>query len=394
MKILQIIRGLDIGGDSGGAEVFGIKLARELNKLPDCQVWICAFFSVGTETENAWLEQLNNEGIKTFFVSEWGGYNNLKKFVKGIRNLTANISKINIDVCHSHFHLGTLAAVFLKLFKYTKTAYRTAHIRKEWVKGRWTWILSPVFMKHIFPKYLNGEIGVSKAVCDYLIQRNPGRIDPRKIHLIYNGIDVNNFLEKSQQPLEAIEKNVLCQSNHNIGCVGRLTDQKGYPYIIEAMSELRKIIPDITLNIAGDGIMKPDLENLVANYNLEDKVRFLGLRNDVPALMRHWDLFVLPSLWEGFPTVIMEAMLINLPVIATNIPGTNELVLDQQTGLLVPPKDPKALTESIVKMFSQDSLRKRLVENARKYVYQFSMKNIAREYHDLYTQHLMNEIVK
>ena len=84
VNVLQIIRGLDIGGDSGGAELFGIKLARELNKIPGCKVWICAFYSVGTATEKEWLQRLNGEGIHTFFASEWGGYNNFRKFAKGL----------------------------------------------------------------------------------------------------------------------------------------------------------------------------------------------------------------------------------------------------------------------------------------------------------------------
>jgi len=390
MEILQIIKGLDIGGDSGGAELFGIKLARELNKMPNINVLICAFYSVGTETEKIWLENLNKEGINTFFISEWGGYNNINKFVKGIHHLISSISDIHLDVCHSHFQLGTLACVILKFLKYSKTAYRTSHIRKEWNQGKWTWALSPIFMKRIFPNYLDGEIGVSKAVCNYLINRRPGKLNKSKIHLIYNGIDVKQFREKSQQPLPKSDLLLLNQSKHNIGCVGRLTEQKGYPYIIEAMSELIQSIPDAKLHIAGDGELKADLEKKVVDLNLEDHIKFLGLKNNIAALMRHWDLFVLPSLWEGFPTVIMESMLSGVPVIASNIPGTNELVVHQETGLLVPPKDSKALANCIVNIFNQDSLRNNLAENAKIHVLQFSMENIAQTYHKLYIKHLMN----
>jgi len=390
MKILQIIKGLDIGGDSGGAELFGIKLARELNKMPNINVLICAFYSVGTETEKIWLENLNKEGINTFFVSEWRGNNNINKFFKGMRNLISCISNNHLDVCHSHFQLGTLAVVILKFLKFTKTAYRTSHIRKEWNHGKWTWALSPIFMKRIFPNYLDGEIGVSKAVCDYLINRRPGKINKSKIHLIYNGIDVKQFREKSRLPLPERDLQLLNQSKHNIGCVGRLTEQKGYPYIIESMSELTQSIPDVKLHIAGDGELKADLEKLVVDSNLVDNIKFMGLKNNVPALMHNWDLFVLPSLWEGFPTVVMEAMLSGVPVIATDIPGTNELVMHQETGLLVPPKDSSALSNSIEKIFFQDSLRKKLIENAKKHVLQFSMEIIAQTYHNLYIKNLMN----
>ncbi len=179
-----------------------LKLARELNKLPNCQVRICAFYSVGTETEKKWQKDLQDEGIPTFFVSEWKGYNNFNKFIKGVRKLIAEIADYHPDVAHSHFQLGTLAAVILKFFKKTKTAYRTSHIRKEWDKGKWTWMLFPMFINRIFPNYLDGEIGVSQAVCDYLVSRRPDKIDSDKIHLIYNGIDIDEITDKGKEALK------------------------------------------------------------------------------------------------------------------------------------------------------------------------------------------------
>jgi glycosyltransferase involved in cell wall biosynthesis len=384
IRVLQIIKGLDIGGDSGGAELFGIKLARELNKIPECEVWICAFYSVGTKTENDWCKKLNREGINTFFVSEWGGYNNPGKFSKGLINLIKGISRLNLDVCHSHFQLGTLASVTLKCLGYTKTAYRTSHIRKEWDIGKWTWLLSPMFIKRIFPKYLDGEVGVSRAVRDYLLIRRPGKIDESKIHLIYNGIDVNQIREASLRLLNESDLVSFEQSTFIIGCVGRLAEQKGYPYIFEALPKIINHIPDCILQVAGDGELKYELHEMVQDLNLSDHVKFLGLRNDIPALMRQWDVFVLPSLWEGLPTVVMESMVCGVPVIATDIPGTNELVIDHETGILVPVKNPEFLADAIIKIYQNPVLRSTLVENARQHVKNFSMENIAKEYHAVF----------
>jgi len=384
IKVLEIIRGLDIGGDSGGAELFGIKLARKLNEIPQCEVWICAFFSVGTKTENNWLDKLNDEGIKTFFVSEWGGTNNIKKFTKGIINLLRVIKDEKFDVAHSHFQLGTLVAVILKLLRYSKTSYRTAHIRKEWDYGKWTWILSPFFIKRIFPSYLNGEVGVSKAVCDYLQDRRPGKIDQSKIHLIYNGIDVDDILNQNNKAIDINDPANNKQNQFIIGCVGRLTEQKGYPYIFQAIPEIIKYIPNCFLQIAGDGELREELIKQVNQLGITNYVAFLGLRKDVPSLMRQWKIFVLPSLWEGLPTVVMEAMVCEVPVIATDIPGTNELVLNNETGLLIPEKDPNSLAQAIVKISSNDELRTRIIKNARHHVINFSMQSIASQYYQLF----------
>jgi glycosyltransferase involved in cell wall biosynthesis len=388
INILQIIRGLDIGGDSGGAELFGVKLAQELNKNPHCDVWICAFFRVGTKTEQDWCEKLNDEGIKTFFVSEWGGYNNFRQFHKGIRTLISKISQIKLDVCHSHFQLGTLAAVILKRFGYTKTAYRTSHIRKEWDYGKWTWFLSPIFIKRIFPSYLDGEIGVSKAVYDYLINRRPKKLDPSKIHLIHNGIDINKIEQESKEPLKETTGESIARKGRIIGCVGRLAEQKGYPYIFRAMQTVITHYSDCVLQIVGDGELNVELHQMVADLNLVEHVEFLGLRSDVPALMRTWYVFVLPSLWEGFPTVVMEAMICNVPVIATDIPGTNELVIHEKTGLLVPTKEVESLTDAIIRIFKHPDLRNRLVIEAKKHAEKFNMENIAESYYQLFLDNM------
>lgn len=388
IRILQIIKGLDIGGDSGGAELFGIKLAQELNRIQGCEVLICAYFSVDTVVENEWLSKLNDEGINTFFVSEWGGYNNLSKFLKGLSNLKKKISNLDIDVCHSHFQLGTLATVILKFLGYVKTAYRTAHIRKEWNLGKWTGFLYPLFIRRIFPNYLNAEIGVSQAVCNYLVERLPKKADTSKIHLIYNGIYINKISDESNIPISNLDFAKKKENEFIIGCVGRLTDQKGYPYILKAMPKLISQIPNCLLHIAGDGELSDKLLEMVGNLGINENVKFLGLRNDVPSLMKQWDIFVLPSLWEGLPTVVMEAMICGVPVIATDIPGTDELVIDKNTGLLVPERDPDRLADAIIYFYQNPDFANQMAKNASEHVEKFSMQNITSQYYKLFTSHL------
>lgn len=384
IKVLQIIKGLDIGGDSGGAELFGIKLAQALKQRGDCEVMICAFYSVHTRVEQKWFEELNDKGIKTFFVSEWAGYNHPHRYYRGLRKLISIIKKEQIDVAHSHFQQGSLTAVILKRFGYSRKAFRTAHICHEWDKGKWTWLLSPLFMDRIFPNYLDGEVGVSQAVCDHLTSRRGGKVEKSKTHLIFNGIDISQVLEKSMVPLDTETQALLPADRLIIGCVGRLTEQKGYPFILQAMAAVIKSRPDCLLAIAGDGELRPELEKQTQDLGISDHVKFLGLCNDIPALMRQWDIFVLSSLWEGLPTVILEAMACDLPVIATDIPGTNELVEDKHTGLLVPQKDPEALAEAILSLLRYPQLRDDLVKNARKQLEQYDIKTIAEQYWNLY----------
>ncbi len=383
IRILQIIKGLDIGGDSGGAELFGVKLARELNKNKQIKVIICAFYSVGTKTEKEWLHLLNKEGIQTFFVSEWGGNNNLKKYFKGIKNLITMFYKDRVDISHSHFQLGSLTAVLLKFLGISKFAFRTSHIRKEWDNGKMTWFLNPLFIRFIFPKYLDGEIGVSEAVVNYLKARKTRNLDERKIHLIYNGINIQEIIELSNET-EKIEIIKTIPKPLIIGAVGRLSEQKGYPFLIEAMKLVSMKINNVKLFIIGEGELRDELLELTKVLNLTDHISFLGLKINVPSILKNFDLFVLSSLWEGLPTVVMEAMVCSVPVIATNIPGTRELIEDGKTGFLVDPQDVDGLASKMIEVLQNESLRISVSEKAFNQVQKFDMDEICKEYLKVY----------
>jgi glycosyltransferase involved in cell wall biosynthesis len=124
--------------------------------------------------------------------------------------------------------------------------------------------------------------------------------------------------------------------------VARLDAQKGIAHLVEAAA----MVPDVIFAIAGDGPDRAALETRTAELGLESRVRFLGHRRDVPALLAIADLFVLPSLYEGLPLSVLEAMAAGVPVVATAIGGTDEVV-SSATGTLVPPADPRALAEGI-----------------------------------------------
>jgi glycosyltransferase involved in cell wall biosynthesis len=144
---------------------------------------------------------------------------------------------------------------------------------------------------------------------------------------------------------------------------GRFHRQKGVRYLLEAFVLLKERYSSdfpLLLLLAGDG---PEREALEAKFGnvLGDSCRFLGHREDMPDLLAATDLFVLPSLWEGCPMVILEAWAAGVPVIATDVPGTRDLIRDGENGLLVPPKDPVALAEAIERLWKDPPLREQLV---------------------------------
>ncbi len=128
---------------------------------------------------------------------------------------------------------------------------------------------------------------------------------------------------------------------------GRLAQQKGVDDLIAAIDLVQYIVPELRVLIVGDGPMRAQLEATTAAFRLGGMVHFTGHRDDVPRLLAAADLLVLPSLYEGLPNVVLEAMRFARPVVATAAPGTTEVVVDGQTGLLVPLRDPPALAQAI-----------------------------------------------
>jgi glycosyltransferase involved in cell wall biosynthesis len=141
---------------------------------------------------------------------------------------------------------------------------------------------------------------------------------------------------------------------------GRLAPQKGVADLIAALDLLHYGMPELRTLIVGDGPLRAQLEELTHAYQLENAVRFLGHRNDVPRLLAAADLLVLPSLYEGLPNVVLEAMRFAKPVVATAAPGTTEVVENGRTGLLVPPGDPPALAQAIRTVLRDPELARQL----------------------------------
>ena len=146
---------------------------------------------------------------------------------------------------------------------------------------------------------------------------------------------------------------------------GRLAPQKGVADLIAALDLLQHVRPDVRALIVGDGPLRQTLEDTAHAFDLDGMVKFLGHRDDVPRLLAAADLLVLPSLYEGLPNVVLEAMRFAKPVVATAAPGTTEVVADGQTGLLVPRRDPPALAEALRTVIQDRDLARRLGAGGR-----------------------------
>ena len=181
-----------------------------------------------------------------------------------------------------------------------------------------------------------------------------------KIEVIYNGLDLAEFDARAAAGVSAPTPQ---QRGAVIGVVGRLDEQKGHPWLLRAMALLDRDETDLW--VVGHGPAEGRLRAEAADLGLAN-VHFLGQRDDVPALLRQMDILALPSLWEGMPNAVMEAMAASLPVVATAVHGTPELVDDGVTGILAPARNVSALCAALRRLLDDGDLRRRMGEAGRR----------------------------
>jgi glycosyltransferase involved in cell wall biosynthesis len=199
----------------------------------------------------------------------------------------------------------------------------------------------------------------SEAVKHDTIQREG--VDSSRIRVVYNGIDVSQYDCAPDPELRASLQ--IPSKAPVVGVVANLIHYKGHRFLLEAAQQVLRGCPSVKFLLIGDGPYRMNLEALAKDLGLEKSVTFLGRRQDVPRLLALMDLLVLPSLEEGFPNAILEAMAAGKPVVATRVGGVQEAVLHNTTGLLVAPRDVLALSEAIHSLLG-DSIRARAMGRA------------------------------
>jgi glycosyltransferase involved in cell wall biosynthesis len=199
--------------------------------------------------------------------------------------------------------------------------------------------LSERWQQRLMANGVHRTIAVSQEVADRL--HETFGIPRQQMEIVYNAIPFERF-DRPANPLLRAE--LAGPGQHPVVLtVARLDDQKGHPTLLEAAAHL----PDLRFVLAGAGNRRAALEAQAADLGIGDRVLFLGHRQDIPDLLASCDLFVLPSLYEGLPLSILEAMAAGKPVIGMAVGGTDEAVIHGETGLLVPPNDPLALAAAM-----------------------------------------------
>jgi glycosyltransferase involved in cell wall biosynthesis len=274
--------------------------------------------------------------------------------VRGAIRLARTVRQRKIDVLHSHMFRASLFASPIGTLCGVPVIIETTHVRETWRKG---WFKSKFIVDRAVSHLIDRYIAVSEANSRYLIGQKG--IPEKKVSVIQNGCSIERVDPARAHP-EGIRGSLgFSKSDLVLLVMARLEPQKGHRILLQALSLLRAEFPSIRLICLGTGALKDELTKTVRDLGLENIVRFVGFRSNVGDWLAAVDIGVLPSFYEGLPLTAVETLAAGIPLVATAVDGTPEVVIDGETGHLVPPGDPAAMAEAIGRLARQPELRRK-----------------------------------
>lgn len=283
---------------------------------------------------------------------------------------------MQVDVIHSHNTQPLVDGTIGAMLAGVRTVVHTDHARS--FPDKFRYMLAEWALSH----YVYRMVGVSAHTSQNLIRYE--HIAPRRIVTIANGIPGHRF--RGPLDLRAKRESLgIAPDDLVIGLGARLTEQKGVDYLLQAMPAILAAHPHTTLVVAGEGPLEQALRERTRQLNIEGRVRFIGARTDMNEVIRLFDVYVMPSLWEGLPMVLLEAMAAGCAIVATDVGGNSTAVAHDANGLLVPPADPAALVGAVVRLLSDAPLRARFsAAGMALFDRQFDAARMTRQYEALY----------
>jgi glycosyltransferase involved in cell wall biosynthesis len=303
---------------------------------------------------------------------------------RALVRLAVIVRRVRPHVVHAHMIHANLLARITRLFASIPVLICTAHNIIEGGRAR-----------ELAYRLTDPLADLTTQVSEVGKQRyiQVGAVPPHKIVYIPNGIDTSRF-QPNPTVRQAVREQLGCAPDAFVWLtVGRLEPVKNHLGLLSAFREVAAVHPHARLLIAGQGSLQAATEQRIVELGLADRVRLLGLRRDIPDLLNAADAFVLPSLWEGMPLTLLEASATALPIVATDVGGNSEVVLESKTGYLVPVRDTAALAEAMLRVMRlSDADRFTMGQAGREHVVQnFDLERVVDRWEALYRELLQQK---
>lgn len=288
---------------------------------------------------------------------------------------------------HLFYDLKAFFAL-IKILRYEHPDIVHTHTSKAGIMGRWAAFLTgiPVIIHTPHGHVFWGYFGRCKTLFYIILEKLTACITDKiialteqekkdhlhfliasedKFSVVHSGINLDRFSNLSVDPAVMKRELEIPEGNLVVGTAGRLTPVKGQRYLIEAARKIVDVKPDTTFVFLGDGELLNELKNMAFRLGIRENVKFLGWRPDVAEVMSTFDIFVLPSLNEGMGRVLVEAMAMGKPIVASDVGGIADLVVDGKNGFLVPAADVEIMVVRINDLLESAEKRKKMGENGK-----------------------------
>lgn len=335
-NIMFFTRSMELGGTENVILQLCEILNNEVNKIV-----VCSGGGVN-------VQKLEKMGIRHYKIDDIEN-KSIKTMISVFKTLSEIIKTEKINIIHTHHRM---AAFYTRiLIKNKKVRFiNTSH--------------NIFYNKKYLTKYAYSKANL--VACGNMVKRNLSEyfgLENKDIHVINNAVkEFDNNIVKIPILEELKEKGYYL-----VGNIGRLSKQKGIEYFIKSIPKIKNSCPMSKYIIVGDGEDKVKLQQLVDELNINEDVIFMGYRSDIQNIISQLDIIVLSSLWEGLPLIPIEAFSVGKSIIATNIEGTSEIVIDNYNGILVPSKNYEMISNKVIELiFDKDKLEE-LNKNARKF---------------------------
>ncbi len=376
MHIVHVLSSMAIGGQ----ERVALDLARGLIKR-NHRVTAVSFVPGG-----ALLDEFRREGAQVVELVKGGGVD-----VRLFSHLLAALRGLRADVVHTHNPQPLIYAAPTARLLGVRAVVHTKHGANPDSPRR-------VALRRVAARLCGAYVAVSDQTAQ--VAREVDRVQPPRLMVVHNGIDLSRFAPDVAVRAAVRAELGIPESAFVFGTVGRLSKEKAQGDLIAALGHLRALCgslsgrrQELRLVVVGDGSERERLEQLAGEVDGQ-RVHLLGARSDVPRLLQALDVFCLSSVTEGLPLVIPEAMATGLPVVATAVGGVPSVVMEGETGFLVPVGEPQVMAERLARLLREPALRARLGEVGRcRALKRYDLSRMVDEYEGIYQRLVSSDAV-
>lgn len=353
MKIIQVIPLLDLAG----AETMCENLTNGLMKLGH-EVTVVSLYDCHTVI----TERMQQNGVDIIFLNKKSGID-----ISVIFKLIKIFKKYKPDVVHSHLYAGKYAHIAATLCRIPAKIYTVHNVAKK-EAGKLNRYFNRFLFKHcdVIPVSLSAE--VQKSVMEEY------NIDAKSTPIVFNGVPMENCHRK---------KDYI--GNERILHVGRFSSVKNHEVLMKAIASIVEKGYDVKLYLYGQGELEASIKELVKNIHMENNIYFCGLTDDIYSIMEKCDMFVLPSLYEGMPMTLIEAMGTGMPILASNVGGIPDMIENEKSGLLCEPTV-DGVVNGLERLIESEEERRQYGENAIISSEKFSADKMAKDYYEIYAK--------